>query len=1192
MSEALRRSHPALLGAIAGVALGNVLLALNPHLLAPVPGPAPPRAAAASSAPSLLAPFGLLVEGARRPVARLLGSGGAPASSSSRAFAEEQRQILLLLPRQRHASAPRRRRPSRAPRPALAALLAVRARPRGRAAARVPPRPSRPPRRPSPSSGAAARTARPSRAAGDPADGDAEPPRRRPRGDLVGPPLPRRLRRDAARLRDGSSRRGRVGRSARSSRTTGRRSGRRRRPESSRESTVSSPGTAIDTPLGVLRLLPRLPGLRGADPRPVLPSLSRRAAPSGGASRSGRSSRQRKHEAAVLGWPAAEPPRDGLVLWATEAFFAGGARRGPRSRRKRRPVRGSSSSAPGTSTGRSRAPSSRRRFPRRNGGEAAAAEGAARDLGIVGATLAAVPTGPGSVSALVLSGLAGPARVWGPAAEPRRYFGSPRRDAETGRRRSSPTTGSSTTRSATSSSGRGASGRSASSPRPASARRLPLTALLDLLRGRAPTASPDAGDDGFLVLWGSGIRSGRAAHVGRRRRPGADAPRPRGRADRARHGRSRPRRGVRRALRAGDEHPRRHDVRARGPAVTAAGAARGAGGDPPRSPRPWVRPPALPLERGPSRALDRRGARRSARRGSRRRRDAPLVGTTPLQPPDAGFVNSWLTNPFAAGLLGDRPRRREAGSPPSARSRSFPSLVLLLAIVALAAQVSAGRALPFPSSSPALLVAPRPGSSSTGRWGWNAVATSALVVLAAWSPFAPAGPILLRAGPPRRAGSSALSLWGYLAAWALLPLPLRSSSPRRFDRRGQPPAARRVPSPRRASRRASSSRRPLAAPLRGPSGARPRPDARALRRARRRAPRCLPALAPERRRLREALHGRWRSEREARRPGASRSSPSRSRVSRSSRRRTAFAVRGPRVSSRRSRASCSPRASSPSRSRRTPTATVAGGALSRRPGRASEPSASSKLLGPARPEVRDGGARRSSSPSPPSPTPPASSAGSPRRASTAPSAGRRGTSPTPSPPSSHRARPGRRRSSARGAARNTFVVDALLQDPRSAAPAIRQCAGPGDPSLRPFPRRPLRRRRDRRERGLVARALGAVPVASGGVLPGRPGWTLWRIPARAGARRRRGRSSRGSRWFPRPVTGSFLVPEEGLYTFASRGATRGEARRRRRLRRLPPGRRPDGAPRAGDGTTCRCGRSFRVRRLRVTGPDGFVLPSP
>jgi hypothetical protein len=138
---------------------------------------------------------------------------------------------------------------------------------------------------------------------------------------------------------------------------------------------------------------------------------------------------------------------------------------------------------------------------------AAAAEGAARDLGIVGATLAAVPTGPGSVSALVLSGLAGPARVYGSAAEPRRYFGPLRRDAEPAEaallayyRFLDDTLGDLLEREGHertlcvfSPSGFG--------PAP------PLSALLDLLRGRAPAASPDAGDDGFFILWGSGIRS-------------------------------------------------------------------------------------------------------------------------------------------------------------------------------------------------------------------------------------------------------------------------------------------------------------------------------------------------------------------------------------------------------------------------------------------------------------------------------------------------------------------------------------------------------------------------------------------------------------------------------------------------------------------------------------------------------------
>jgi hypothetical protein len=265
-------------------------------------------------------------------------------------------------------------------------------------------------------------------------------------------------------------------------------------------------GGSVETPLGVLHLLPRLPGFAGPVRVPLFRTL-----PEGGAERRSLAFWEvlaaLKHEAAVLGWPAAKPPRDGLVLWATEAFFAGGAEEG--------------SALPADAAARARLlllgsenldrPLARALEPAALPGperrEAAAAKGAARDLGIVGATLAAVPTGPGSVSALVLSGLAGPARVWGPAAEPRRFFGPPRRDAETGEkallayyRFLDDTLGDLLEREGRerticvfSPSGFG--------PAP------PLTALFDLLRGRPPTASPAAGDDGFLVLWGSGIRS-------------------------------------------------------------------------------------------------------------------------------------------------------------------------------------------------------------------------------------------------------------------------------------------------------------------------------------------------------------------------------------------------------------------------------------------------------------------------------------------------------------------------------------------------------------------------------------------------------------------------------------------------------------------------------------------------------------
>jgi hypothetical protein len=216
---------------------------------------------------------------------------------------------------------------------------------------------------------------------------------------------------------------------------------------------------------------------------------------------------QRSHEAAVLGWPAAEPPREGLVFWATESFFSGGAAEGAAypaevAARARLLLLGPENLD--WPLARALEPAA---LPEEEPRKAKAAEGAARDLGIVGATLAAVPTGPGSVSALVLSGLVGPARAWGAAAEPRRYFGSPRRDAEIAEkallayyRFLDDTIGDLLER----------EGRdrtlcvfSPSSFGPAP----PLAAIVDLIRGRAPAASPDAGDDGFLVLWGSGIRS-------------------------------------------------------------------------------------------------------------------------------------------------------------------------------------------------------------------------------------------------------------------------------------------------------------------------------------------------------------------------------------------------------------------------------------------------------------------------------------------------------------------------------------------------------------------------------------------------------------------------------------------------------------------------------------------------------------
>src|SRR5512140_1073037 len=132
MSEALRRSHPALLGAIAGVALGNVLLALNPQLLVPFPALRLVAGCGLLGA-IVLAPFGLLVKEPGVPSAGFWGAATLGLLLLA-AFAEEQRRIhyfflgngtrRILVGVAIAGSAS-----------ALAALLAVRARPRGREAA-------------------------------------------------------------------------------------------------------------------------------------------------------------------------------------------------------------------------------------------------------------------------------------------------------------------------------------------------------------------------------------------------------------------------------------------------------------------------------------------------------------------------------------------------------------------------------------------------------------------------------------------------------------------------------------------------------------------------------------------------------------------------------------------------------------------------------------------------------------------------------------------------------------------------------------------------------------------------------------------------------------------------------------------------------------------------------------------------
>lgn len=146
---------------------------------------------------------------------------------------------------------------------------------------------------------------------------------------------------------------------------------------------------------------------------------------------------------------------------------------------------------------------------------------------------------------------------------------------------------------------------------------------------------------------------------------------------------------------------------------------------------------------------------------------APLFGTTPLEPPEAGFVNSWLSNPYLA--VASAVDRAAGGGMRSIRLQSVaPALLLLLASALLAAELLGDRpgallaCLALLSSSSWLL--------STGRWGWNAVSTAVLLVLSAASA---ARARRLGSGRWSAAGGALLGAaqYGYVAAWLALPVP-------------------------------------------------------------------------------------------------------------------------------------------------------------------------------------------------------------------------------------------------------------------------------------------------------------------------------------------------------------------------------------------------------------------------------------
>lgn len=579
-------------------------------------------------------------------------------------------------------------------------------------------------------------------------------------------------------------------------------------------------------------------------------------------------------------------------------------------------------------------------------------------------------------------------------------------------------------------------------------------------------------------------------------------------------------------------------------------------------PGPWI-----------DEALALRAARIAAASG------APLLGTSPLQPPDAGFVNSWLTNLSLRGL--SALDGLAGGGIASVRAMSIaPSLVLLLVIVAAAWEAS-GRS-PFATLAAALLGASSSWLLGTGRWGWNAVATSAVVGLAAWCVLRAA-----RTGStPLAAGAGALlglSLWGYVAAWALVPLPFLVLGEALLRRDGSDAGRRRV----RLAAAGLAACVLLAAPLVLHYAAHPdRAFARAheLSASRSGAGAALPALArnvgayarlfvlggdpnerhgdPARPVLPLAVTGLALvgTVEGVRRPGAARLLAAAAGLY------LAASLLAVEESANAYRAvHAAPfllllAAIAVSRlvelcgvARRTFAVTTLSLVL-----------AASALLDAA------GFLRWLASPRL------YGAFGGPERDladAVAAEIAARGPADV---------------LLASGASRNTFVVDALLRKPAGAAPAIRQ--GSGLDALRWVPSRDVLFADAATERHASApRALGAIEVASGGALPGRTGYALWRVPAAQAASAARAALERFP-LLPAGATGRFRVAEEGLFTFSSRGG----------LDARLDGGVLFGASRPAGAFTARLAPGLHDLRvtplvpgaaLRVVGPDGFVQPS-
>ena len=215
----------------------------------------------------------------------------------------------------------------------------------------------------------------------------------------------------------------------------------------------------------------------------------------------------RGHETAILNWPGSWPARDGLILWATDRFFAGDetddAARPAEAAERARLFRVSPEGLD-RPLARTLVPSSLPDGPGRREPLAAAAQ----DLSVVGASLGALPAGPNNVAALVLSGLATPARLFGAAGDAHYWGLSPAEGAEARARalRAYYRFLDDTLADVLEREGKD---RTVCLFAPVGWGPPPtLEAILRFVRGRPPESGPDATRDGFVILAGAGVRAG------------------------------------------------------------------------------------------------------------------------------------------------------------------------------------------------------------------------------------------------------------------------------------------------------------------------------------------------------------------------------------------------------------------------------------------------------------------------------------------------------------------------------------------------------------------------------------------------------------------------------------------------------------------------------------------------------------